>query len=108
MVKTRNTDNKVPGQPSTSAQHTTPAQPTSSDPTTEPTQPLGPPARSPSLSILSSLEDDISTLSEEGKTIVNTIIKAVQAISNKKDQIINQLQNKVAVLENKLSDLKIR
>lgn len=102
-----------PGQPTTPDQPTTPGQPTIQGQTTTPGQPVtqcqsstpGQPTLSP-LSILSTLEDDISSLSEEGKTIVNTIIKAVQAISEKKDQVINKLQDQVTLLENKVYDLE--
>lgn len=55
--------------------------------------------------ILSIIEKDISTLSSEGKTIVSAIIKAMQSISDSKDQRIEQLETQVAVLEKKLTEL---
>ena len=51
--------------------------------------------------ILSIMENDISSLSSEGKTIVSTIIKAMQTISDSKDKRIEQLETTVSVLEKK-------
>ena len=56
--------------------------------------------------ILSIIENDISSLSSEGKTIVSAIIKAMQTISDSKDQRIEQLETKVTVLEKKFSELE--
>lgn len=106
MVKTRTSDNSASAHPSTSAPPTTLAHSITLAQPTVVAQPPGAPVPPPSLSILSTLEDDISKLSEEGKTIVSIIIKAMQAMSDKKDQVINQLQNKVIVLESKLCDLE--
>ena len=56
--------------------------------------------------ILSIIEKEISSLSSEGKAIMSAIIKAMQVISDSKDQRIEQLENKVTVLEKKLAELE--
>ena len=104
MVNLRGRDNKAAAQPSRSAQPPTPAQATPAQATpAQPTATLDPQS---TLDIFTTLQYDISTLSNEGKIIVQTIIKAVQAMSEKKDKVINQLQNKVSVLENEIYDLE--
>lgn len=59
-----------------------------------------------SLNILSIIEQDIASLSNEGKTIVSVIIKAMQSLNDGKDQRIEQLETKVSVLEKKLAELE--
>lgn len=69
-----------------------------------------PPSRTtPSMTsddILSTLQVDISSLSEEGKAIVNIIIKAMQTLTHNKDTKIKQLQSKVTFLNEKVCDLE--
>ena len=62
--------------------------------------------QSPSLDILSIINQDIASLSPEGKTIVCAIVKALQVMSDAKDQCITQLQKKVTTLENKVTELE--
>lgn len=63
-----------------------------------------PPTASPA--ILSTLQDDISSLSEEGKVIVNTIVKALQNLLDIKDQKIHYLESRIKTLEKITSDLE--
>lgn len=110
MVITRASEKDGSAQASTSTQTSTSAlptaMPTKATTSVQPSVLDGRSLPSPSLNILSILEEDINKLSEEGKSIVGVIIKAVQAMSDKKNQIINQLENKVVILENKLYDLE--
>ena len=81
---------------------TTPAQTSTPDLTTQ----YGAPPPSSPPSILRLIEDDIKTLSEEGKAIVSTIIKALQIMSDTKDQTIEKLQTKIEALGNRILQLE--
>ena len=89
----RDQDLDITNQVSTSTQNPGPPHP-------------GPPHPPASLSILNTIQDNITTLSEEGKVIVNTIVKVLQTLLESKDQKIDELQSRVKVLENKVSDLE--
>lgn len=95
------------GQPSTRPKQPPPPQPansaksSTSNHTPAPEQPA-----SPSLDILNTLQGDISTLSQEGKVIVNTIVKALQTLLDMKEQKIRDLESRVNELENKTIDLE--
>ncbi|KAK3892402.1 hypothetical protein Pcinc_003772 [Petrolisthes cinctipes] len=65
-----------------------------------------PPRQSHPLTISNMIQDDISTLSGESKVMVNTSIKAVQLIMDRKDEHINQLKTEVVTLENRVSQLE--
>ena len=56
--------------------------------------------------ILTLVSADTATISEEGKTIVNTIVKAVQIIMNQKDQTIVKMQSQITELENRIAQLE--
>ncbi|XP_045104317.1 uncharacterized protein LOC123499839 [Portunus trituberculatus] len=56
--------------------------------------------------ILDLITDETETISEEGKIIVNTIIKAMQLINNQKDEKISQLESHVKQLENRVTELE--
>lgn len=66
----------------------------------------GPTRQSLPLTISNMIQDDISTLTEESRVIVNTIIKAVQLIMDKKDEHIDQLKTTIVTLENRVSQLE--
>ncbi|MPC96250.1 hypothetical protein E2C01_091498 [Portunus trituberculatus] len=59
----------------------------------------------PSLDILQNIQGDLSTLSEEGKAIVTTIVKAHQTLLVAKDKKIQDLESKIISLENQTNDL---
>lgn len=56
--------------------------------------------------ILNLVTANTSTISEEGKTIVSTIVKAMQIIINQKDQTIEKLQNHIFLLDNRVTELE--
>lgn len=73
--------------------------------------PSGPPleipihtATTPS-DVLDLITADTATISEEGKTIVNTVIKVMQLINNQKKKIA-QLQSHASRLENRIKSLE--
>ena len=57
-------------------------------------------------SFLSHFEEDINLLSEEGKTIVRILLKAMNNMSDSKDQTIKQMQTKIEKLENSVIQLQ--
>ena len=112
MTKTRAQESKAAGQATQQGKDTAPTT-TSAPPAPAPLQP--PELSTASLKtvecasppdILSLITADTVTISEEGKTIVNTIVKAVQLIINQKDQTIVKLQNHVTQLENRIIQLE--
>lgn len=56
--------------------------------------------------ILDIITADTATISEEGKTIVNSIIKAVQLIIDQKNKKIDQLQSHINQMENRITELE--
>ena len=56
--------------------------------------------------IMDLISSDISALSQEGKVIVSTIVKALSIISQEKDTEINKLQDRVDSLESKVTKLE--
>lgn len=64
----------------------------------------GPPSTTPDM--LGLISAETSNISEEGKTIVSTIIKAMQIIISQKDEVITQLQSQVRQLETRVSELE--
>lgn len=112
MTKTRAQESKAAGQTTQQGRDTALTAP-SAPPT--PTPPQQPELTTASLKtaecasptdILSLINADTVTISEEGKTIVNTIVKAVQIIINQKDETIKKLQNHVTQLENRVIQLE--
>ena len=53
--------------------------------------------------IMSLISSDVNALSEEGKVIVSSIVKAMQIIINNKDETLAQLQSHIVLLENSLT-----
>ena len=86
-----------------SATPLTPAQTTTQTP---PGPPLETHTSTPPSDILDLITAETASISEEGKTIVNTIIKAMQLINNQKDEKIEQLQSHVSQLENRITELE--
>lgn len=106
MVKTRSApDQDAMAAKDRNYQHTAGAT-SQTEPTPVPPKSTGADPQSPSLDILSIINQDIASLSPEGKTIVGAIVKALQVMSDAKDQCIMQLRKKVTTLENKVTDLE--
>lgn len=59
-----------------------------------------------STDILNLISCDTTTISEEGKTIVSSTVKAMQVIVNQKDQTISQMQNQIYQPENSVIQLE--
>lgn len=120
MVITRNNvvrihAQEIPAQGATSTHHTSqPDPPVSQEDNglarpvqgTTSTQHTGPPRSSAPHNLLNAIQDEITTLSEEGKIIVNTIVKTLQTLWDSKDQKIAKLEMKVNTLEQKVYDLE--
>lgn len=68
------------------------------------TQAMG--QQAPTTNIFDLISSDIARLSEEGKVIVSTIVKALSILSNEKDEKIEKLQSKVTSLEDTVSRLE--
>ena len=60
----------------------------------------------PSTNILDLISSDTSKLSQEGKVIVSTIVKAMTMLMKEKDHTIAKLQTRVDSLENKIAKLE--
>ena len=56
--------------------------------------------------ILDIISNEISNISEEGKVIVSSIVKAIQIISKNQDLKITQLQNQVDKLQTRVTQLE--
>lgn len=60
----------------------------------------------PSTNILDLISSDTSKLTEEGKVIVSTIVKAMTIIMKEKDYTVAKLQTRVGSLESKIAKLE--
>lgn len=56
--------------------------------------------------IMRCVASEIDDISEEGKAIVNCIVKAMNHLINKKDEVISCLENKIVKLEDKITKLE--
>ncbi|XP_045107742.1 uncharacterized protein LOC123502643 [Portunus trituberculatus] len=115
MTKTRGQHNQAAGQTAQQGTSTGPAassvppvvsSPTPSAPSVLTTTNVTNPVCTSPADLLSLVTADTATISEEGKTIVNTIVKAVQILINQKDQTIEKMQNHIVQLENKIAELE--
>lgn len=113
MMKTRAQESKAAGQTTQqgrdTARTTNTALPTPAPPQQQPelnTANLKTAECASPPDILSLINADTLTISEEGKTIVNTIVKAMQIIINQKDETIIKLQTQVTQLENRVVELE--
>ena len=61
---------------------------------------------STSLNIMDLISSDLAPLSQEGKAIVSTIVKALTLINQEKDHVIENQQSKVNSLESKITKLE--
>lgn len=63
------------------------------------------PAPASTTNIMDLISSDISALSQEGKLIVSTIVEALSFVSQEKDKIITKLQDRVDLLEDRVTKL---